>query len=149
MDFTEECGKAIEEIKKIKEEIPLHHHADVNKAKEIFLVAGNEAFAISISQMGLDGKREIIQFWSKHWCNETTTYTKAERLALATREVIRHFRAILIGSVEVRIYVSDKVFIELARDPISWTSRMHKYLAHTIQLSAPVPDLPCEISRRS
>ena len=69
VDFTEECGKAIEEIKKIEEEIPLHHHADVNKAKEIFLVAGNEAFAISIFQMGLDGKRKIIQFWSKHWRN--------------------------------------------------------------------------------
>ena len=135
INFTDECRQAILSVKEIIEKLPLHAHASVEAEKEIFIAHGNLAFAVSLYQKSPHGPRDILQFWSKRWCNDVTNYTTAEKLALCIRETIRHFQPLLTGSPSLTIYTNDPVFAELAREPSTWSPRMHKYLSHTIQFA--------------
>ena len=133
--FTQDCVEAIKEVKRIIEEIPVHTHPDPDKAKEIFIAHGNIAFAAAIYQLGKGTKREIVQFWSRRWTNDVVNYNTAERLALAVREIVVHFRSTLEGSPSITIYSEDQGFIKLANDPAGWNTRMFRYLSQAMYLN--------------
>ena len=147
VNFTTECRTAIETIKTIVEELPLHAHPNSDLSKEVFIACGSIAFATSVHQLHPGEGKQIVQFWSKRWCNDVTNYNKADRMALAVRETVRHFQPILSGSPSIDFYMDEPTFLALVSDPTSWTPRMHKYLAHTIQFNPSYHSLPLKYRR--
>ena len=71
----------------------------------------------------------------------------AEKLALCIRETIRLFQPLLTGSPSVTIYTNDLVFVELTRDPSTWSPRMHKYRSHTIQFAPKFLRVPAKYQK--
>ena len=141
VNFTPECTDAIRAVQKAVEDLPLHYHSAPSAPKEIIMTCGLEAFAVAIHQLikvddSPTPSRQILQLWSKRWCTPTENYNKADKLSLCVREVIKHFLPILIGSPSVTFFANDLTFVALANDPSCWSPRMHKYLAHGLQLNA-------------
>ena len=131
VEFTDECQIAIQKVKDIILQQPKMVHSDATKHKEVYVTCGRQAFAVSVQQEG-----QVIQFWSKSWCNNVDNYSKADRMALAVRETIKHFLPVLIGSPSVTFFTNEKTFVALANDPGAWSPLMKTYLSHGTQLCA-------------
>ena len=142
LNWDEECQKAILFVKDAVEKIPTLHHNEVGSEKQIFVTCGTEAFAVSIFQITKKGERQVLEYWSRKWTLNVTNYSRVDQYALAVREVVKHARPVLFSSSSITFFINDQSFVALANNIENWTTRMKRFLAHTIEFSPKFKLLP-------
>lgn len=70
-------------------------HPNPKWEKELFIVCGRYAFAVTFYHVDPDGKRQILEFWSKVRPLSIVSYTIPERFS--SREDLAKFMPSLVG----------------------------------------------------
>lgn len=104
INFDDKCRLAIEQVKMCVEQLPVLVHPNSEWEKELFIACGKYAFAVSFYHVGPDGKRQVLEFWSKVWPLSIVSYTIPERFSLAVRETLMKFMPPLVGVEKLIIY---------------------------------------------
>ena len=101
-DWTPECQKAFDEIKKVVSRETLLSYPDFNKPFEIHTDASKLQLGAVISQEG-----KPVAFYSRKLNPAQVNYTTTERELLSIVETLKEFRNILLGQ-QIKVYTDHK-----------------------------------------
>ncbi|QRW12162.1 Retrotransposable element Tf2 protein [Ceratobasidium sp. AG-Ba] len=98
-EWTQECQKAFEEIKKRVSQDPVLIHPDPNKPFILETDASGIAIGAILSQRGEDGYLHPVAYLSKSYNDAQRNYDTANKELLAIVESLKHWRIYLEGTI--------------------------------------------------